>query len=69
MALADWQRSVVSASAYQLLNGGGMVFLFQVIELVQSVVDAVQLCRVEVGVLQHLAHLVGNIFQLDAATV
>ena len=61
--------SQLVALSYQLFNRVGMVFLLQFVDAVQTTVDAVQFRGVEVGILQHRAYLVGNVFQFYATAI
>ena len=57
------------ALADELLHALAVVFLLQLIQTVQPVVDLVQLCRVEIRIFQHAAHLAGDVLQLDMTAV
>ena len=46
-----------------------MVFLLEVIELVETVVDGIHLCGVEVDALQMAAHLLGDVLEFDVTAV
>ena len=46
-----------------------MVFLLKVVELVETVVDGIHLCGVEVDALQMAAHLLGDVLEFDVTAV
>ena len=49
----------------KLVDGAGVIFLLQAVNLVEPFVDGIELGRVEVDAVHLTAHVVGHIFQFD----